>query len=95
MHTGNNAAVFGTRGGHRRTVFSPDGLVTFGPPQSASDIRELLGWSIIEIRSGKLDPKLANSISYLSAGFLKAVEVSDLEARLTALEKQRTGGDGE
>ncbi len=31
--------------------------------QTAADLRELLTQSIIEIRSGKLDPRLANSIS--------------------------------
>ena len=32
-------------------------------------------------------PKLANSISYLGAGFLRALEVSGLEKRLEALEQ--------
>ena len=40
------------------------------------------------MRAGKLDPKLANSISYLGAGFLRAVEVADLEARLEELERK-------
>jgi hypothetical protein len=50
--------------------------------------------SIIEIRTGKLDPKLANSISYLGAGFLRAIEASDLESRLAALEGRREQGNG-
>jgi len=45
-----------------------------------------LAQSIIEIRNGKLEPKVANSISYLGTGFLRAVEVSDLETRILALE---------
>jgi len=44
-------------------------LQEFAPPRSAADLRDLLAQSIIEIRAGKLDPKLANSISYLGAGF--------------------------
>jgi hypothetical protein len=52
----------------------------------ASPKSRLLAQSIVEIRTGKLDPKLANSISYLGAGFLRATEVSDLETRLLALE---------
>jgi hypothetical protein len=50
-------------------------------------LRDLLAHLIVEIRSGKLDPKLANSISYLGAGFLRALEVSGLEKRLEALEQ--------
>ena len=59
------------------------------PPRSAADIRDLLAQCIVEIREGKLDPKRANSISYLGAGFLRAVEVADIEARLEALEREQ------
>ena len=45
-------------------------------------MRDLLAQSIIEIRAGLLDPKLANSISYLGAGFLRALEVADLASQL-------------
>jgi hypothetical protein len=31
---------------------------------------------------------LANSISYLGAGFLRAIELADIEARLAELERQ-------
>jgi hypothetical protein len=87
------AAELGRKGGLRRTVYSPDGLKEFSAPKSAADLRDLLAQSIIEIRAGKLDPKLANSISYLGSGFLRAIEVSDLESRLAALEGRREQGD--
>lgn len=89
------AAELGSKGGRRRAVYSPDGLQEFTAPKSAADLRDLLAQSIIEIRTGKLDPKLANSISYLGAGFLRALEVSDLEARLLALETSAESGDGQ
>ncbi len=54
----------------------------------AADLRDLLAQSIVEIRAGRLDPKLANSISYLGAGFLRAVELADIEARLMKLERE-------
>jgi hypothetical protein len=85
MHSG-RAAELGSKGGRRRTVYSPDRLKELPAPKSAADLRDLLAQSIVEIRAGKLDPKLANSISYLGAGFLRATEVSDLETRLLALE---------
>jgi len=93
MHSG-RAAEIGSKGGRRRAVYSPDNLKHFEPPKTAADLRDLLAQSITEIRSGKLDPKLANSISYLGTGFLRALEVSDLETRLTALEAGKENGDG-
>jgi hypothetical protein len=89
------AAELGSKGGRRRTVYSPDGLKEFPAPKSAADLRDLLAQSIVEIRTGKLDPKLANSISYLGSGFLRAIEVSDLESRLAALEGRREQGNGD
>ncbi len=69
------AAELGSKGGRRRAVYSLDTLKEFEPPRTAAELRDLLAQSIIEIRTGKLDPKLANSISYLGAGFLRASEV--------------------
>jgi hypothetical protein len=76
------AAELGRKGGRRRTIRSPEGLKEFPAPSNAADLRDLLAHSIVEIRSGLLDPKLANSISYLGTGFLRAIEVADLERRL-------------
>ena len=82
------AAELGSRGGRRRAVYSPDGLQEFTAPRTAADLRDLLAQSIIEIRAGKLDPKLVNSISYLGTGFLRAIEVADIQARLESLERE-------
>jgi hypothetical protein len=46
------------------------------------------------MRAGMLDPKLANAISYLGMGFLRAVELADLEKRLVELERQNGISDG-
>ena len=85
------AALLGSKGGRRRTVCSPEALKDFPTPKSAADLRDLLAQSIIEIRAGTLDPKLANSISYLGVGFLRALDVSDVERRLDALEQEIRG----
>ena len=82
------AAELGRKGGRRRAAFNPDGLKEFEAPKTAADLRDLLAQSIVEIRTGKLEPKLANSISYLGGGFLKAIEIADLEARLEVLERE-------
>jgi len=51
----------------------------FATPKSAAELRDLLVESIIEIRAGKLDPKIANVLGYLGASYLRALEMSDLE----------------
>ena len=89
MHSG-RAAELGSRGGRRRTVHCSESLREFSAPKTAADLRDLLAQSIVEVRIGRLDPKLANSISYLGTGFLRALEISELEARLAVLETQRT-----
>jgi hypothetical protein len=85
MHSG-RAAELGSKGGRRQAIYNPANLEEFPPPKTAADLRDLLAQSIVEIRNGKLDPKLANSISYLGSGFLRALEGSDTERRLQVLE---------
>jgi hypothetical protein len=80
------AKELGSKGGRRRTLRPPDGLRDFAAPKNAADLRDLLAESIIEIRAGKLDPRVANALGYLGASYLRALEVSDVEARLDALE---------
>ena len=85
-----NAAEVGRKGGRRRAAIKPGGLAEFEAPKTAADLRDFLAQSIVEVRAGKLDPKLANSISYLGAGLLHAIEISDLEVRLAVLERDDT-----
>jgi hypothetical protein len=80
------AAELGSKGGRRRALFSSGDLRDFGAPRTAADLRDLLAESIIEIRAGKLDPRVANALGYLGASYLRALEVSEVESRLDALE---------
>ena len=80
------AAELGSRGGRRRATYRSSDLREFAAPKTAADLRDLLAESIIEIRAGKLDPRIANALGYLGASYLRALEVSDIERRLDALE---------
>src|SRR5436305_127364 len=80
------AAELGRKGGRQGAPCNADGLKDIPVPKTAADLRELLAQSIVDTRAGALDPRLANSIAYLATGFLRALEGSDLEARLLALE---------
>jgi hypothetical protein len=83
------AAELGRRGGSRRAVYNPDDLRDFAAPRTAADLRDLLAESIIEIRAGKLDPKVANALGYLGTSYLRALELSDIENRLNVLESNQ------
>ena len=87
MHSG-LAAELGSKGGRRRAIYSPDGLKDFAPPRTAADLRDLLAQSIVEIRVGKMDPKMANALGYIGSSYLRALEVADIESRLEKMELQ-------
>jgi hypothetical protein len=92
MHSG-RAAELGSKGGRRRAVFNPTNLEPFRAPQSAGDLMRLVAATIVEVRAAKIDPRSANSIAYLGASFLKAVELVDLDARLKVLEGRRDAAE--
>ena len=86
------AAILGSKGGRRRSVYKPENLTRLEAPKTATDLRDLFAQSIVEIRGGQLDPRSANAIAYLGAGFLRALEVADLETRLANLERVMDAG---
>lgn len=83
------AAELGRKGGRRRAVHHRDDLAEVAAPKTAADLRDLLAQCIVDVRTGAMDPKLANSISYLGTGFLRAVEIADVEGRLKSLEAEQ------
>jgi hypothetical protein len=83
------AAELGSKGGRGRAVYRLGDLTEFTAQKTAADLRDLLAESIIEIRSGRLDPKIANALGYLGASYLGAIEVSDIQERLNALESSQ------
>jgi hypothetical protein len=54
--------------------------------KNAGDVIALLGTTINQVRRGQVDPRIANTIGYLSATLLKAQELGNIEQRLSALE---------
>jgi hypothetical protein len=63
MHTQGMASMLGTRGGHRRAVFRPDGLVQFTPPRTPDELLLLIAATIVEVREARMDTKVANAIA--------------------------------
>ncbi len=82
------ADELGSRGGRRRTMFDPEKLMSFPPPKTAAEVRDLLAQSIVELRAGQLDPRIAASICCLVTEFLKSLEVCTIEEVIEPLERE-------
>ena len=52
---------------------------------SASDVCSLLGETLCQVRLGRMDPKVANTIGFLSGALLKAFQQARTEENLQAL----------
>ena len=89
------AAALGRKGGTRhRKVYDGD-VCNVSVPESAGDVKRMLAESMAEVRTGKMDSKLGTTLAYIGTSLLKAIEVSDLETRLRALEAPTADGDAE
>jgi len=84
------AAEPGRKGGrNNRRTYETDGKEV-SSPRSASAVKEMLAEIMAEIRAGRLNPKLGTTLAYLGTSLLKAIEISDLEARgVTSLHGKR------
>ena len=55
--------------------------------EKVEDVVKLLADTINRVRAGELDIKVANCIGYLSGHLTKAMEISELEQRIQAVER--------
>jgi len=67
----------------------PASVVSLDTPKqtlrSVKEVSSLLGESINQVR-GEIDPRIANTVGYLSAILLKALEQGEIEERLSKIE---------
>jgi hypothetical protein len=54
--------------------------------RSLGDVVTLVETTINDVRAGRIDVRVANAVGYLANVAIKAIEQSDLETRLEALE---------
>jgi len=62
--------------------------VTVSPPSTPEDVKNLLSQAMADVRSRKLDPRIASTLTYMAGALLKAIESTDLQQRLARLEKE-------
>jgi hypothetical protein len=69
------ASECGMKGGRRRAIFNPDNLAKIAAPKNSAEILALYSQTIMDVRSGLMEPKTGATIATLAAGFLNALEV--------------------
>jgi hypothetical protein len=75
-------------GGRKNRRFrSEDTICPLPAPQTAKEIKTLLAQTMVEVRSGRIEPKIASVLGYLSTAFIKAIEISEIEERIKVLEE--------
>jgi len=56
------------------------------PPRDATEVKLALGRIMADVHNGRLETRTATTVVYAATALLKALETSDLEARIKALE---------
>ena len=62
------------------------------PPKTAKEVKDLLAEAMAGIHAGRLEPKVASVMAYVGTALLKALETTDLQERIEALEHSNQKG---
>jgi hypothetical protein len=60
-----------------------------GTPRTAADVRNALANTMALVHSGSMDAKTVNTLAYVATSLLRAIEVSDQESRIVAIEENQ------
>jgi hypothetical protein len=83
------AKEIGKRGGEQNRHYSTEDDAPELPPlKTGEDVRLMLAQVAVDLRHRKIDPRMAVGLSQLAGTLLKAIEVADLEGRLSQLEEK-------
>jgi hypothetical protein len=85
------ASKLGSKRGRRAAPQADAESAPIEPPQTAADVRDVLSSAMAQVHSRKMDTKTASTLAYLATSLLRAIEVSDFESRLDALEYYQRG----
>ena len=68
------AAELGRNGGRRRRSIYEQSTEHIAPPESAADVRRMLAETMAEVKAGRMDPKVANTLTNVATVLLRAYE---------------------
>src|SRR5882672_10180287 len=85
------AAELGRMGGRKNRHYVAADEVKFDAPSTPAEVRNMLSQAMADVRAGKLDPRIANSMTAIANALLKALELADLEERIARLKEELQG----
>jgi general stress protein YciG len=68
------AAELGRKGGARNRKLYDCEPANVDVPESAGDVRRMLGEALAETRAGKMDPKVGSTLAYISIAWLRTFD---------------------
>ena len=82
------AAQLGRIGGKKNRRYAlPYDASPVRPPQTAREVKDLLAQALAGIHAGRLEPKIGSVMAYVGTALLKAINTTDIEERIAALER--------
>jgi hypothetical protein len=61
------------------------------PPSTPEEVKALLSQAMADVRTRKLDPRIASALTYMASVLLRAIDSIDVHRRLCRLEAEREG----
>jgi len=74
------AAELERNGGRHRKQTYEQATEHIAPPESAADVRRMLAETTAEVKAGRMDPKVANTVAYVGTVLLRAYETDSSPA---------------
>ena len=68
---------------------------TLEVPETAADMRRLLGTAAVDLLNGRMAVRAAHALGIIAGGFLKTVDLAELEERVRKLEEAKSGHKGD
>jgi hypothetical protein len=78
---------------YKRKLGNPQGVQEWHALENTGDVKRLLAWCVHSVRNQTLDVRTAATLGQLACYLLRAIEGSDMEARLAVLEKEILNSD--
>ncbi len=75
-----------SHGGHANRMKPLDPGIPDVKIENGGDMLALLSETITQVRTGVIDPRVANAVGYLANIAMRAVELNDLDARIRRIE---------
>jgi len=87
----NRAVEVGRIGGRRNRHYVETEEVTMAPPSTPEEVKAVLAKAMVDVRTRRLDPRIAHTLTYMSSVLLRAIDSTEVEQRLARVEETLRG----